>query len=90
MAKDLRLAIYRELPCFPEEACRLLDREAPPVAANETVVSEGSAELLSDTRVVPSDHQMGTAMEITEQPEVPSAKRPPGAGGFPFADEEKS
>ena len=57
VAKVLRLAIYRELSCF-QEAYRLLDREAPPVAANETVVSEGSARLLFDTRVVPSVNEV--------------------------------
>ena len=64
------------------------------MAANETVVSEGSAESLYDTRVVPSVHEVSTPMEITEQPEVSapgaSAKRLPGPGDSPFADEEKS
>ena len=83
VAKDLGLAIYRELSCF-QEACRLLDREAPPAAANEAVVSGGSAELLSGTRMVPSVHEVVTPMNISEQLEAlasgTSAKRLPGPG----------
>ena len=69
MAIDLRLAIYRELPVF-KEACQLLDQETPPVAANETVISEGGAELQASTQVVPSVHEVSMPMEVDEQPEV--------------------
>ena len=51
------------------------------MAANETVVSEGSAELQADKSVVPSIHEVSVPMEVNEQPEAvtpgASAKRLP-------------
>ena len=66
VARDLRIAIYRERPFF-KEVCDLLESEkVPPVAANETVVSTETEEVPMETRTMRTVHELNAVARVEE------------------------
>ena len=85
VALDLRVAIYREMSFF-KEVCDLLEKEAaPPVAANETVISTETDEQPMEVNVVPTVYELGATSGIkSRNKQIPgTSKRLPEPGNTP-------
>ena len=92
VALDLRVAIYREMPFF-KEVCDLLEKEAaPPVAANETVISTEADEQPMEISVVPTVHELGAISGIGSRNEqIPgTSKRLPEPSNTPSPTRKKA